>query len=119
MCGELPEAGPGAEVGRPEARVLILLPLPRLFLEGGAGRLPQVHTGLQPARPGEGRTAAAARLSRHSPRRCLQADIKRVYFREGQGGGVAYPDPGSGAFLTLDPDPRPGIPDTKPMFLIA
>jgi hypothetical protein len=78
MSGELPKAGPGAEVGRPEARVLILLPLPRLLLEGGAGRLPQVHTGLQPARPGEGRPAAAARLSRHSPGRCLQADRTSV-----------------------------------------
>jgi hypothetical protein len=79
MSGELPKAGPGAEVGRPEAGVLILLPLPRLLLEGGAGRLPQVHTGLEPARPGEGRPpAAAARLSRHPPRSCLQADRERV-----------------------------------------
>ena len=82
---EIPEAGPGAEVGCPEVRVLVLLALLEAGGGGGlqdelagAGRVHQVEAGLEAAGAGEG-SPAAARLPHHSPRSRLQAD--RVRYR--------------------------------------
>ena len=79
----VPKAGPGAEVGCPEVRVLVLLPLPLLQGGGGlhdelagAGRLPQVPARLQPGRPGQGRGSSPL-LPHHSSRGCLQEDRKK------------------------------------------